>query len=86
MEKKKIFWVFAVLCVLIGLAYFVFPADFIPDVIAFVGWLDDIVVNILTLTAVAANVLFALGVFPIGRRETEFARDYEDEYGYYEER
>ena len=86
MEKKKIFWVIAAVCVLIGLAYFVFPADFIPDVIAFAGWLDDIIVNLLTLTAVAANVLFALGIVPIGKGEPEYARDYEDEYGYYEER
>ena len=82
--KKWIFWIIAAVCVFVGLAYFVFPADFIPDVIAFIGWLDDLVVNLLTLFAMTANVLLALGIFPLRKKEPEFAS--ENEYGYYEER
>ncbi len=85
MEKKWIFWMIAALCVFFGLAYFVFPADFIPDVIAFIGWLDDLVVNLMMLVAMTTNVLLALGVLPLRRKEQEFERDY-GEYGYYEER
>ena len=84
-NKKWIFWIIAAVSAFLGLAYFVFPADFIPDVIAFIGWLDDLIVNLLTLVAMSANVLLALGVLPLRKKEPEFARDCGD-YGYYEER
>ena len=84
-NKKWFFWIVAGVIALLGLGYFVFPADFIPDVIAFIGWLDDLIINLLTLVAMTANVLFALGVLPIRKKEPEFTRDYGD-FGYYEER
>ncbi len=85
MKKKWIFWIIVGVCAFFGLAYFVFPADFIPDFIAFIGWLDDLVINLMMFTALAINAGFALGILPFKKKEAEFSESY-DEYGYYEER
>ena len=82
--KKSIFWIIAAVCMVVGIAYFILPGDFIPDLIVFVGWLDDLLVNLLTLAGIAVNVCFALGILPLKRKEPEYATG--GEYGYYEER
>ena len=53
--------------------------------IAFIGWLDDMLVNLLTVAALTTNILFGLGVLPIKKKEPEYNKDYSD-YGHYEER
>lgn len=85
MDKRKILWAAAVLCALVGIGYFFFPADFINDLIPVIGMLDDLAINLITLTGVVVSVLGAIG---IGRQPAEATTwvDESEMYGdYYEE-
>ena len=64
MEKSKRFWVIAIVCIATVLLYFILPIDAIPDIIAGIGWLDDLVFGLLGLAGLLVNVLWALGVLP----------------------
>ena len=78
-DKKWMFWLGAAGLALLGLGYFVFPADAIPDFIALIGQLDDLVVNLITLAGIVVNVCLALGWIPLEKKEAEFS-GYYDEY------
>ena len=60
MNKK--FWLFAALCLIIAGIYIVSPIDAIPDLIAVIGWIDDILVSLLGLAGLTVNILWATGV------------------------
>ena len=62
MHKK--FFTFAVLCLIAGILYIVFPFDIIPDLIAIAGWLDDLIVGILGIVGLTVNILWAIGILP----------------------
>ena len=83
MEKKNLWWI-AALCIVIAVVYFILPVDFIPDLIAGIGWLDDLLVSILGLAGLVVSVLGAFGVLPTAQRTDGWQRDY-DNYGEYRE-
>ena len=64
MEENKKYFLFAVGCVVVAIIYFFFPIDFIPDFIALIGWLDDLLVGILGLVGLTVNILWATGIMP----------------------
>ncbi len=78
MNKK--FWAFAAVCAVVAVLYIVIPFDAIPDLVAFIGWIDDLTVSLLGLAGLTVNILLALGVIqnPIAQKEN-------DEYGSYQE-
>lgn len=80
MNKK--FFIFAALCLVVGILYFVFPFDIIPDLIALVGWLDDLVVGILGIVGLTVNIFWALGILP-SPMENTFSNH--SQYGEYRE-
>jgi len=45
MSKKKEYWNWILLAVVVG--YFLFPVDIIPDALPIIGWADDIVIAII---------------------------------------
>lgn len=45
-NKKSIFNIFTLIIAIAIIAYFVLPVDVIPDIIPFLGWLDDVIVLI----------------------------------------
>ena len=80
-EGNKKFWLFAGLCLVIALAYVFSPIDGIPDFIAVVGWIDDLVASLLGLAGLTVNILWALGMLPAPGSDR-----YENEqYGEYQE-
>ncbi len=83
--KNKILWIVAALFALIGLGYFVFPADFINDIVPVIGMVDDLVVNSITLLGMIGSVIGA--IYIMTRPNEAPVYDYSNEpYGdYYEE-
>ncbi len=83
--KKKIFWIVAAVFALVGLGYFVFPADFINDIIPVIGMIDDLVINLITLCGTIGSVIGA--IYIMTRQNETPAYEYANEtYGdYYEE-
>ncbi len=82
--EKKIFWIVAAIFVLLGLGYFVFPADFINDLIPLIGMIDDLVINLITLCGAVGSIV---GAIYLMKRPTEApAYDTYESYGdYYEQ-
>ena len=68
--------------------YFVVPVDFVPDLIAGIGWIDDLIISICGLGGLVLNICWALGVRPApGNNDDGYEDDYnyDGEYGYYRE-
>ena len=80
MERNKKHIIIAVACIVVAILYFLFPVDFIPDLIVFIGWLDDLFVGILGLVGLAVNIIMALSVLPTSAACTGY-----DGYGEYRE-
>ena len=60
-RKTRTGWMaIAVLFFLVQLAYFVMPVDLIPDVVPVLGFLDDLVVTLISLAAAAAAGSYAM--------------------------
>ena len=85
MEENRKFWIIGLLCLAIAIAYFVIPIDMIPDIIAGIGWLDDLVIGLLGLAGIVVNVLWGLGILPAPGSNYQDAYSYQDEYGEYRE-
>ena len=90
MAENKKFWWIAGICLLVAVVYFVLPVDVIPDLIAGIGQLDDLVIGLLGLAGITMNVLWALGVLPAPGQEyaeEQYAGDgyYDSAYGEYRE-
>lgn len=85
MDKTK-FGLIAGICLIAAVVYFVIPVDMIPDLIAGIGWLDDILVSLLGLAGIAVNLLWAFGILPVpGENYGNGDSYYEDGYGEYRE-
>ena len=77
MDDNKKYFGIAALCFAIAFLYLVVPIDFIPDIVAGIGWLDDAVIGLCGLAGIALNIFWALGVLPApGGNNYD---DYEDE-------
>ena len=90
MEKNRKFWWIAGICLLVAVIYVFAPIDVIPDLVAGIGQLDDLVIGLLGLAGIAVNVLWALGVLPapgVEYAQEEYADDgyYDSMYGEYRE-
>ena len=77
---NKRFFIFAALCLLAGILYFIFPFDIIPDLIVLVGWLDDLVVGILSIVGLTVNIFLALGILPSPVGDTDYNYSQYGEY------
>ena len=85
MEENRKFWIIGLMCLAIAIAYFVIPIDMIPDIIAGIGWLDDLVIGLLGLAGIVVNVLWGLGILPAPGSNYKEDYSYQDEYGEYRE-
>ena len=85
MEENRKFWIIGLVCLAIAVAYFVIPIDMIPDIIAGIGWLDDLVIGLLGLAGIVVNVLWGLGILPAPGSNYQDDYSYQDEYGEYRE-
>ena len=41
--------IFATIIILIALIYDISPVDFVPDIAPFIGWIDDIVITLISV-------------------------------------
>lgn len=57
MKRRSI--VIAFICLVVTILYMVFPIDVIPDLIAVVGWIDDLIVGVVGLIGMLANIRLA---------------------------
>lgn len=80
--KKVVSWIIVGVLFVATVIYFFVPVDIIPDVIALIGWLDDLVINVMSLAVITVNVLFATGVLPVKKKAYQSSND---AYGYYRE-
>ena len=83
--KKKIFWIFAAVLGIAGLGYFVFPADFINDIVPVIGMLDDLVVNLITLMGAIGSVIGAIYIMTRPNEQPAYEKTYEAYGDYYEQ-
>ena len=75
-QKARLGWMaIAVLFFLVQAAYVLLPADVIPDVIPVLGWLDDLVVSLISLSAAAAAGSYAMRKGPEEDRDQIEAQD-----------
>ena len=51
LKKNNSRWnkIFAILFLLFAIAYDINPVDFVPDVAVVVGWIDDIVITLISI-------------------------------------
>ena len=84
MDNRK-FWLIAVICILAAFVYFAFPIDVIPDLVAGIGWLDDLVVALCGLAGLLVNVFWALGILPAPGMNRAYEQNMYEEYGEYRE-
>ncbi len=83
--KKKIFWIVAAVLVIAGLVYFVFPADFINDIVPVIGMLDDLVINLITLMGAIGSAIGAVYIMTRPYEQPAYENAYEEYGEYYEE-
>ena len=82
---KKFLWITAAVLTFFGIGYFLFPADFINDLIPVIGMIDDLVVNLITLCGAVSSVIGAIYLMTRPNETPAYENTYETYGDYYEE-
>lgn len=85
MFKSKLLIIAAVVMAIIGAGYCILPADFINDLIPLIGLLDDLVINLITLTGMVGSIVAAISMNARPAAATYNEYDYDGYGDYYEQ-
>lgn len=60
-NNKKYYWI-ALVCVVLGILYWVLPIDLLPDFITGIGWVDDLIFGLTGFIGGMVNFFIGLGL------------------------